>query len=73
MFLYFVIFAVCCVFLCVNVLVGILVQHMLQFGSLSELFNQTKNTSEQSSDVPDKDETIDSVHYYTNIINLILI
>lgn len=58
MFFYFVIFVACGVFVCVNVIVGMIVQHMLHFGSLSEMF-YTKTDSGEST--PDKDETTDSV------------
>lgn len=61
MFLYFVIFIVCGVFLCLNVLVGILVQHMLHVASLSDLFHQSKSDSETSVDASDKDRTCNSV------------
>lgn len=59
MFFYFVIFVACGVFVCVNVIVGMIVQHMLHFGSLTEMFDQTKTDSGQST--PDKDETTGSV------------
>lgn len=61
MFFYFVIFIACGVFVCVNVIVGMLVQHIIHFGSLTELFDQTKTTSGESGEKSDKDDTSDEV------------
>lgn len=65
MFFYFVIFVACGVFVCVNVIVGMLVQHMIHFGSLSELLASTTKPAYKKPKVTlDKGETSASVCSY---------
>lgn len=66
MFLFFVMFVVCGVFVCLNVIVGMLVQHMLHFGSLCEMLNRSKMSPAKSVEDLNKDETSDSVWLTSN-------
>ncbi|KAG4067544.1 hypothetical protein HA402_005316 [Bradysia odoriphaga] len=68
MFFYFVIFVVCGVFVCTNVIVGMLVQHMMRFGSLTELLEGSKSKSDESND---KDESTDQNPSYSKFVSFV--
>lgn len=76
MFHYFVLFIIFGVFLCANLLIGILVKHILTTGILSDKFDSTKKSksvphaNRSNSNETDQDNT---VHFYFIKIFLIKI
>ncbi|KAJ6641281.1 Sodium channel protein PaFPC1 [Pseudolycoriella hygida] len=68
MFFYFVVFIACCVFVCVNVIVGMLLQHMLHFGSLCQLLNKDKAESEEPTATTDATDPSPSNNKLINFV-----